>query len=186
MLKDQTVIATAVPKISDSFHALEDVGWWSSSYLLTTAAFQLFYGKAYSIFVVKHVYLAALAIFNLGSIVCTAASNSIALIFGRAIAGLGAAGLMSGAVLIIAQSAPLEKRAGLLGIVTGVFGLASIAGPFLGGAIASRSTWRWCFGINLPIGVLAMVIIGLRRKARFADHYKKPFIHWCYQAAPHS
>ncbi|KAF7936262.1 uncharacterized protein EAE98_002481 [Botrytis deweyae] len=156
---DQTIIATAVPKISDDFHALGDVGWWTSAYLLTTATFQLFYGKMYSLAPVKYVYLGALLVFNIGSLICATAPNSIALILGRAIAGVGAAGLMSGAVLILAQSAPLEKRAGLLGLVTGMFGLASVAGPFIGGALADKSTWRWCFAINLPLGVLTMVAV---------------------------
>lgn len=98
-------------------------------------------------------------IFVVGSIICAAAPNSIALILGRAIAGVGASGLMSGAVLIIAQSAPLEKRPALLGVVTGIFGISSIAGPFIGGALTERSTWRWCFGINAPIGAVTMVIV---------------------------
>ncbi|KUL82968.1 hypothetical protein ZTR_10277 [Talaromyces verruculosus] len=158
---DQTVIATATPKISDSFHALGDVGWWTSAYLLTTATFQLLYGKAYSLVTVKYVYLFAMLIFVLGSIICAVAPNSIALILGRAIAGVGASGLMSGAVLIIAQSAPLEKRPGLLGIITGIFGISSIAGPFIGGALTERSTWRWCFGINAPIGAVTMAIVAV-------------------------
>ncbi|KAL3709563.1 hypothetical protein TMatcc_003353 [Talaromyces marneffei ATCC 18224] len=158
---DQTVIATATPKISDSFHSLGDVGWWTSAYLLTTATFQLLYGKAYSLVTVKHVYLFAMLIFVVGSIICAAAPNSIALILGRAIAGVGASGLMSGAVLIIAQSAPLEKRSGLLGIITGIFGISSIAGPFIGGALTERSTWRWCFGINAPIGAVTMAIVAV-------------------------
>jgi MFS family permease len=100
-------------------------------------------------------------VFVLGSIICAAAPNSIALILGRAIAGVGASGLMSGAVLIIAQSAPLEKRPGLLGIITGIFGISSIAGPFIGGVLTERSTWRWCFGINAPIGAVTMVIVAV-------------------------
>lgn len=108
---------------------------------------------------VKYVYLFAMLIFVVGSIICAAAPNSIALILGRAIAGVGASGLMSGAVLIIAQSAPLEKRPALLGVVTGIFGISSIAGPFIGGALTERSTWRWCFGINAPIGAVTMVIV---------------------------
>jgi MFS family permease len=100
-------------------------------------------------------------IFVVGSIICAAAPNSIALILGRAIAGVGASGLMSGAVLIIAQSAPLEKRPGLLGVVTGIFGISSIAGPFIGGALTERSTWRWCFGINAPIGAVTMAIVAV-------------------------
>lgn len=122
--------------------------------------FQLFYGKLYTFFSTKIVYLCAIGVFELGSLICATAPNSIALIFGRAIAGLGAAGMFSGSVLILAHSVPLERRAAFTGLVTAMFGVASIVGPFLGGVLVDRSTWRWCFGINLPIGVATMVVVG--------------------------
>lgn len=110
MLQDNTIIATAIPKITDQFHALEDIGWYGSSYLLTICAFQLIFGKIYTFFPVKWVFLTAITIFEIGSAVCGAAPNSTALIVGRAIAGIGSAGIFSGALIIIAYSIPLEKR----------------------------------------------------------------------------
>lgn len=124
------------------------------------STFQLFYGKLYTFFSTKIVYLCAIGIFEIGSLICATAPNSIALIFGRAIAGLGAAGMFSGSVLILAHSVPLERRAAYTGLVTGMFGVASIVGPFLGGVLVDRATWRWCFGINLPIGIVTMVVVG--------------------------
>ena len=79
---DNTIIATAIPRITDDFHALQDVGWYGSAYLLTTCAFQLFYGKLYSRFNIKVVFLAALFIFEVGSLICGLAPNSVTLILG--------------------------------------------------------------------------------------------------------
>lgn len=79
---DNTIIATAIPRITDDFHALQDVGWYGSAYLLTTCVFQLFYGKLYSRFSIKGVFLTALFIFEAGSLICATAPNSTALIVG--------------------------------------------------------------------------------------------------------
>ncbi|KAH9890217.1 major facilitator superfamily domain-containing protein [Xylariomycetidae sp. FL2044] len=155
---DQTILATATPAISNEFGALSDIGWWSNAYLLTLSSFQLFYGKLYTVFSIKLVYLIAIALFEIGSLVCATAPNSVALIVARAIAGLGAAGIFSGGILITTKLIPLARRAAYLGIMSGAFGLAAIVGPFLGGALTDRATWRWCFGINLPLGVVTVVV----------------------------
>ncbi|KAH8886233.1 putative efflux pump antibiotic resistance protein [Thozetella sp. PMI_491] len=156
---DNTIITTAIPRITDEFHTLNDVGWYGSSYLLTTSAFQLFFGKIYTYYSVKWVFLIALGLFEVGSIICGAAPNSNALIIGRAIAGFGASGLFSGAILIIAQSVPLHRRPAYTGIAVGMLGVTNVAGPLLGGAFTDRVTWRWCFYINLPFGGAAALFI---------------------------
>jgi EmrB/QacA subfamily drug resistance transporter len=158
---DNTIIATAIPKITDSFHALNDVGWYSSAYLLCSCAFQLLFGKFYARFNKKYVFLTGLLLFEVGSVLCGAAPNSTTLIVGRAVAGLGAAGLFSGAMIIIAHSVPLAKRPYYSGLIGGMFGIASVVGPLLGGAFtdAVHATWRWCFYINLPIGGMTAVIL---------------------------
>ena len=145
MALDNTIIATAIPKITDKFHALDDVGWYASAYLLTTCAFQLIFGKLYTFYSIKWTYLSALGIFELGSLVCGVAPNSVALILGRAIAGLGSAGIFSGAILIVAHTVPLRQRPTYTGLIGGMYGLASVAGPLMGGAFTDNPhlTWRW-------------------------------------------
>ncbi|KAM0133021.1 hypothetical protein ACHAO1_006509 [Botrytis cinerea] len=159
MALDNSIIATAIPKITDQFHSLNDVGWYGSAYLLTTASFQLLFGKFYSYFSIKWVYLVAIAIFELGSLICGVAPNSIALIIGRAIAGLGSAGIFSGALIIVAYSVPLVKRPMYTGLIGAMYGIASVAGPLLGGVFTDKATWRWCFLINLPIGAVTVLVI---------------------------
>ena len=101
---DNTIIATAIPQITTVFNSLNDVGWYGSSYLLTTTSLQPTFGKIYSYFNVKWTYLTALVIFEVGSIICAAAVNSTMLIVGRAVAGAGAAALFSGAMTIIGSA----------------------------------------------------------------------------------
>ena len=155
---DRLIIGVAVPKITDQFHSLGDVGWYGSSYLLTTCAFGLFMGRVYTFHDPKWVYLSSLVVFEIGSAVCGAAPNSITFIVGRAIAGLGNAGLFQGGIIIIVHILPLHKRPQYTGFIGMVFGIASAAGPLLGGAFTDGPGWRWCFYINLPLGGLVLLI----------------------------
>ncbi|KAL2405897.1 MFS-type efflux pump MFS1 [Exophiala dermatitidis] len=159
MALDNTIIATAIPKITTVFNSLDDVGWYGSAYLLTTTSLQPSFGKVYTYFNVKWTYMLALVIFELGSVLCGAAVNSAMLIVGRAVAGAGAAALFSGGMTIIAYSVPLRKRPIYIGLLSSMFGIASVVGPILGGAFTDRVSWRWCFYINLPIGAIAITAV---------------------------
>ena len=156
---DLTIVATAIPKITDQFHGLDDVSWYSAAFFMTIGGFQSAWGKIYKYFPLKTSFLVSIFIFELGSLICGVSPNSTALIVGRAIAGLGAAGIGSGTYTIIAFSAGPNRRPAFTGIIGTAYGIAAVVGPLIGGALADRVTWRWCFYINLPIGAVSALII---------------------------
>jgi MFS family permease len=127
------------------------VGWYGSAYLITSCSFQLIYGRIYTFYSPKYVFLTAIGLFELGSAVCGAAPTSMAFIIGRAIAGLGSAGVFSGAIVLSLYIVPLHKRPLFQGFFGAVFGVASVAGPLLGGVLTSRASWRWSFYIKFVL-----------------------------------
>ncbi|KAJ5247045.1 hypothetical protein N7468_002028 [Penicillium chermesinum] len=139
---DRLIIATATPKITDEFHSLNDIGWYGSAFMLTSAASQLIYGRIYTFYPAKWVFLCSVLIFEVGSAVCGAAPSSVAFIIGRAVAGL--------------RYGRHRLGNGIGGVM---FGIASVLGPILGGVFTTNVSWRWCFYINLPFGGVAMVMI---------------------------
>ncbi|KAJ0383013.1 hypothetical protein COL922a_011354 [Colletotrichum nupharicola] len=110
---DRTIITTAIPRITDDFHSLNNVSWYASAYLITSCATQLLWGRIFTFYSTKAIYLIAIFLFELGSLLCGVAPNSVAFIIGRAIAGAGSAGIYSGSTILITSVTPLHKRAGL-------------------------------------------------------------------------
>ncbi len=156
---DVNVIATAVPRITGEFRSLDDVGWYGSSFLIATCATQIPYGRVYSLFPSKWVFISAILIFMLGSLVAATSANSPILIFGRAIQGVGTSGILSGGLIIISQVVPLRIRPILTSVIGAMEGVAMISAPIIGGVLTDNLNWRWCFYINLPIGGFVLLVV---------------------------
>ncbi|KAF2795192.1 efflux pump protein [Melanomma pulvis-pyrius CBS 109.77] len=159
LLLDQSILATATPVITSKFHSLPDVGWYAGAYQLANASLQPLTGKIYTYFSAKSTFLIFFFIFELGSLLCGVANSSSMLIGGRAIAGIGASGLMNGGMTIISGAVPLHKRPIYTGVILGFAQLGIILGPLIGGALTEYTSWRWCFFINLPIGGLVAILL---------------------------
>ena len=161
---DGTILATALPVITSQLGGINDVSWYSAAFFITTCAFQLPFGRAYTFLNTKWTYLTSVLIFLIGSAVCGAAPNSIALIIGRAIAGAGGAGVIGGVFIIIAKSIPLRKRSLYTGIIGAFLSICSVVGPIIGlfklrAHIIETYTDgpdRWSF---YPVCLLALVLL---------------------------
>ncbi|KAF1944324.1 efflux pump protein [Clathrospora elynae] len=163
VLLDTSIMGTAIPRITTEFHSLSDVGWYVGAYTLASATLQPLSGKFYTHFNTKIIFLAFVFTFELGSLVCGVANSSAVLIVGRAIAGLGAAGIINGAVTILSGAVPREKSPLYTGLLIGIAQMGIVLGPLLGGVLTERATWRWCFYINIPIGCVAAFILVMIR-----------------------
>ncbi|PVG01377.1 ABC transporter [Serendipita vermifera] len=156
---DQTIVATALPKLASQFNALDQLTWVVSAYFLTQAGLMLTFGQILTIASNKWVYLVCITLFEIGSLICGVAPSMNVLIFGRAFQGVGASGIFISILTLLAQIVRLEQRALLFGTFGGVFALASVIGPLLGGVFTDKVTWRWCFYINLPFGGLSALAV---------------------------
>lgn len=176
---DRTILGPAIPAITDEFGSIGDIGWYSSAYMLTACGFILPYGRIYTFFPSKPVFLSGIILFEAGSAVCGAAPSSIVLIIGRAIQGLGSSAVFTGAILIMTKTVPLHRRPLLQGLFGACFGVASVIGPLLGGVFTgSNATWRWCFYVNLPIGGFTMIVVLLVLRLRERGRPGKSTSNW--------
>ncbi|TCD66867.1 hypothetical protein EIP91_000821, partial [Steccherinum ochraceum] len=156
---DATISATALPTISKAFNAGSISSWVPSAYLLTSTAFQPLYGRFSDIFGRKATLCLAMAIFMLGSFLAGLSRSILQLIICRGIAGAGGGGIPSVVQIVMADVVSLRDRGKYQGIIGGVVALGNSIGPLIGGALAEKVTWRWCFWITLPISAVAIVIV---------------------------
>ncbi len=159
---DQTIVSTALPTIVGDLGGLKHLSWVVTSYLLATTVSTPLYGKLGDMFGRKPVFLAAILIFLAGSMLAGLSQSMGQLIGFRALQGIGAGGLMVGAQAIIGDIVPPRERGRYMGLIGSVFGVASVAGPLLGGFLVDSLSWRWVFYVNMPIGAIAIAIVTLR------------------------
>jgi len=155
---DQTIVATALPTIVGDLHGLNHLSWVVTAYLLTTTLSTPLYGKISDLHGRKKIFQIAIVIFLVGSALSGLSRNMDQLIAFRALQGLGGGGLMALAMAIVGDVVSPRERGRYQGYFGGVFALASIGGPLAGGFLTDHLTWRWIFYINLPVGILALVI----------------------------
>jgi EmrB/QacA subfamily drug resistance transporter len=159
---DQTIVSTALPTIVGDLGGLEHLSWVVTSYLLASTASTPLYGKLGDMYGRKPVFLAAILIFLGGSMLAGLSQTMGELIGFRALQGIGAGGLMVGAQAIIADIVPPRERGRYMGVIGSVFAVASVAGPLLGGFLVESISWRWVFYVNLPVGVVAVLVVIFR------------------------
>jgi EmrB/QacA subfamily drug resistance transporter len=162
---DQTIVSTSMPKIADDLHGLSIQAWVTTAYLITSTITTPLYGKLSDIYGRKPFYLAAITIFIVGSAASSFATSMYELAAFRAFQGLGAGGLMSLAFTILGDIVSPRERAKYQGYFLAVFGLSSVLGPVVGGALSGANSilgitgWRWVFLVNVPIGLIALVVV---------------------------
>jgi EmrB/QacA subfamily drug resistance transporter len=158
---DQTIVSTALPTIVGELGGLEHLSWVVTAYLLAVTVVTPLYGKLGDLYGRKRVLQGALALFLVGSALCGLAQGMSELIAFRAIQGLGGGGLMVSAQAAIGDVVPPRERGKWTGLFGAVFGVSSIAGPLIGGFLTTNVSWRWIFYVNLPLGAVALVVLGI-------------------------
>src|SRR5690349_12472857 len=156
---DQTIVSTAMPTIVAELHGLEHISWVFTAYMLGSTITVPIYGKLSDIFGRRRLYLMGIGMFLLSSVLCGLAQNMEQLIIFRALQGIGGGAMMVNSFAIIGEVFPPAERGKYQGLIGGVFGISSVAGPLLGGWITDNTSWRWVFYVNIPLGLIAIFVL---------------------------
>ncbi|OWA33635.1 MFS transporter [Saccharibacillus sp. O16] len=156
---DETVVSTAMPTIVRDLHGLSFYGWVAGIYMLAVTVFMPILGKLADLYGRKRIYLTSMGLFIAGSLICGIAPSMGMLLAGRCVQGIGAGGLMPLALVIIGESFPLEQRAKIQGLIGPLMILPQLVGPVVGGYFVGHLNWHWVFFINIPLGLLAAVVL---------------------------
>ncbi|NYD42559.1 MDR family MFS transporter [Nocardioides panaciterrulae] len=179
---DQTIVSTAIRTIADDLHGLSVQAWVTTAYLITSTIATPIYGKLGDLYGRKKLFMFAITIFILGSVLCTFATSMYMLAAFRAVQGIGAGGLFSLVLAIIGDIVSPRERARYTGYFMAMFGTSSVLGPVIGGFFAGQSTllgvagWRWVFLVNVPIGIAALIVVA--RTLHLHHHRHEVRIDW--------
>ncbi len=171
---DQNILNTALPRMVGELGGMAHISWVVTAFMLTSTTTTPLYGKLSDLFGRRRLFFVAITLFLGGSLLCGLAQTMGQLIGFRALQGLGAGGLMVLAQAAVGDIVAPRERPRYQGLFTGTFALASVAGPLLGGVITESLSWRWVFYVNLPIGLLALVMIGLGLPTRQSTRAVRP------------
>src|SRR5215211_6145267 len=169
---ESTVVATAMPTIVGQLGGLEHYSWVFSAYMLTSTTTVPLYGKLSDLYGRRKLYVLAMALFLVGSILSGQAHSMTQLILARGLQGVGAGGIMPLAFILIGEMFTLEQRARMQGFFSGVWGVSSIVGPLLGGFLVDQLSWRWVFYINIIPGLLAAALVAFAWQDQLHGHGK--------------
>jgi EmrB/QacA subfamily drug resistance transporter len=158
---DQTIVATALPRIVGDLGGLNSYSWVITAYVLAMAVTVPLYGKLGDIYGRRRLYIVAISIFLFGSVLCGLAQSMNQLVASRAIQGMGAGGLFALAIATVGVIVPPRDRGRYQGLIGATFAAGSIIGPALGGLIVDNASWRWIFFVNLPVGAVALAVIAI-------------------------
>ena len=167
---ESTVVATAMPTIVGQLGGLENYSWVFSAFMLTSTTTVPLYGKLSDIYGRRKLYVFAMALFLIGSVLCGMATTLTHLILARALQGIGAGGIMPLAFILIGEMFSLEQRSKMQGVFSGVWGVSSVAGPLLGGFIVDQLSWHWIFYINVFPGLIAGVLVAFAWRDQAYSH----------------
>ena len=175
---DQTIVATALPRIVADLGGITQYSWVFTAYMLTSTVTVPLYGKLGDVYGRKNLFLFAIVVFLIGSALCGAAQSMTQLVVFRAVQGIGAGGLFPLSLAVIGNIVPPRDRGRWQGLIGAVFAAASIIGPAIGGFIVDNTSWRWVFLVNIPVGGLALVVITLTMPRRAVNMHTRHAIDW--------